>query len=342
MPTFPPDPVPGAPVSASWMRRLLAACRASVPIASPDVRISYTPNGAIIYAGATAKAAREAIAPFAVRWHQPGDAAGQWEIYMPDGCMSCGATCIPANVAAHDTNGHGGEDGEPGWYILPLDESQGQQQTDGDGNSYRSWRVTIHAKTSAKIQGEDEVDATPRRLAFASAWTEHPNPNSSDVDESTIGDEFSQVVASVRVTTDGQGQIRASTAHISTPISVQSRTKGNFDLEWWFSRSNANLTLYRVYCIRNDLSVAGMAVKGDDMINVTAAWAMDGNAHQIYAVIRSNAGNPDENIIEVQVDPATQGATGGGYTTNLLIYSVKDGSHYDYRNSALTNIQIYR
>lgn len=314
-----------------------------LPIAGPGLRAKYTQHGTVLTLGDVKTAqAKEPTKPFAVRWHQPADADGQWEIYMPAGCISCGATCIPANLPAHNTQGHGGEDGEPGWYILPIDESQGQSQTDSDGNSIKSFYVTIHAKISAKINGEDTVDGTPRHLAFASAWTSNPDPNSSDVDVSGIGDEFSQTVASIRVTAQDQDVIRKSYAHISTPISVQAHVRSNFDLVWWFTRSNANLNLDKVYSVCNDLSVAGMVVKGDTMTNVTAAWAMDGNAHDIVAVVRSNQQNPEENIIEVQVDPTTSGQLNSDYTTNLLLYIVENGYLSDLRNSALTNIQVYR
>ena len=339
---FPPEPTPGADVSAAWMRRVMSACRMCLPIAGPGLRAKYTQHGTVLTIGDVAAKAREPVAPFAVRWHQPENATGQWEIYMPAGCISCGSTCIPANLPANDTQGHGGEDGEPGWYILPLDETQGKSQTDADGNSYRDWYVTIHAKISAKIQGEDTVDGTPRHLAFASAWTSNPDPNSSAIDVSSIGDEFSQTVSSVRVTTDGQGKIRKSYAHVSTPISVQSHVRSNFDLVWWFTRSNEDLELASVYCVRNILSVAGMVVKGDTMTNVTAAWAMDGDSHDVVAVIRSNEQNPDENIVEVQVDPSYNVRTDAVFNTNLLLYTVKDGLLSDYRISSLENIQIYR
>lgn len=345
MPTFPPDPVPGSPVSASWMRRMIAACRESMPIQGRGVRISYTPNGAIIYAEATAASANEPLKPFAVRWHQPGDNNGQWEIYLPTGCISCGRTCVPANVKANNTQGHGGEEGEPNWYILPVNESQGQEQTDAQGNKYRIFNVTIHAKTSAKIDGEDQVDADPRYLAFASAWPLYPDQpsqgSSPSVDVSGIGDEFSQIVAEIKITDDGQGKIRTANALVSTHISVQAHVKTNFDLEYWFSRDNNNLSLNSVYALRNNLSVAGMSVKGDTKINVTAAFTLDGETHDIVAAIRSNEQNPDENIIEVQVDPSDQGS-GSGFYTNLLIYDVTNGQVSDYRNSALNNIQVYR
>ena len=322
---------------------MLAACRTSMPLAGPGVRISYTPNGAMIEIDSAPEPANEPPKPFAVRWHQPADADGQWEIYMPAGCMSCGATCIPANVSAHDTNGHGGEDGEPGWYILPLDESQGQSKTDADGNSYKVWYVTIHAKISAKISGEDEMDAEPRRLAFATTWPRYMPPNSSDVDVSAIGDEFSQIVAEITATDDGQGVIRTTRAHVSSPISVQSHVKTNFDLEFWFSRDDYSFEMSYVYAIRNILSVAGLDVKGDTKINVTAAFDTDGEDHEIVAVIRSNTQNPAENIVEVQVDPTSSGDTSGGnYTTNLLLYVVNNYMISDLRNSALTNIQVYR
>lgn len=343
MPTFPPDPVPGSPVSASWMRRMLAACRTSMPLAGPGVRISYMPNGAMIEIDSAPEPAKEPPKPFEVRWHQPADADGQWEIYMPTGCISCGQTCEPANVKSNNTQGHGGEDGEPGWYIFPLNESQGLTQTDSEGNSYREWSVSIHAKISAMIKGEDEVDGTPRHLAFASAWPTNMPPDSSFVDLSGIGDEFSQIVARVRVTTNGNGMIRKSYAIVSTPISVQSHVMSNFDLVWWFDRYNtADLMLEAVYCVRSNLSVAGMVVKGDTMTNVTPAWMIDDEEHDVVAIIRSNGQNPEENIIEVQVDYSENVSAEFEFITKLLLYTVKDGLLSDYRISSLENIQIYR
>ena len=342
MPTYPPDPVPGSPVSASWMRRMLAASRASMPLAGPGVRISYTPNGAMIEIDSAPEPAKEPPKPFEVRWHEPAGADGQWEIYLPHGCISCGWTCQPANVEANDTQGHGGEDGEPRWYILPVNESQGQSQTDADGNSYRVFDVTIHAKPYAKIDGEDEVDSNPRRLAFATTWPRFMGQNSSAVDVSAIGDEFSQIVAEIKITDDGQGKIRTANALVSSPISVQAHVQTNFDLEFWFSRDNYAFAVDSVYSIRNTIPVAGAAVVGDSKINVTAAFTLDDEEHEIVAVIRSNSNNPEENIIEVQVDPTSSGNTGGNFTTNLGLYTVTNGIIADFRNSALTNIQILR
>ena len=346
MPEFPPDPVPGSPVSSSWMRRFLAACRACRPLQGPGTRISYTPNGAFISSTATGVAdARRATQPFAVRWHEPADADGQWEVYLPPGCLSVGGTCEPLNHRVTVTAGHVDE---TDWYRLELDESQGEVMTrtsaDGETIRYRRWQVVVHAKTSAKIYGEDEIDEDARRICYVSAeptWS--ANDSNDDKWRSYAGDEFSQQIATVIVEEESDGSGRRVEQTMSSAISVAGKTRTNFDLVWCVAIGSDNLLkVKKLLCVRNRMSIAGMVAKGDTLVDVSAAVQDGDEGSYIFAKIRSNEYDQNENIVEVHVDPS--GPTSNDFTTWLELYRLRNngGIMDDYRPSALTNSQVYR
>lgn len=288
---------------------------------------------------------------FIVRWHQPEGEQGQWEIYLPPGCVSVGGTCEPINRKAGETSGHSDEEEERNWYRFALDESQGEDETrtvigvDGENETveYRRWKVVVHAKISAKVTGEDALDVTARRLVFVSA---EPYMGQGELDEEErweayLGDEFSQVVATAYKETGTEGTTRRAEQHVSTAIGVQGRTRSNFDLVWYLSvnEGDAKVSVDRIYCLRNEMTVAGMAVKGNNMVEVTPFKTMDGNLHEIYAMIRSNE-NSGENVIEVVVDPRNMSTD--DYTTWLKLYERHAGNQADFRSSSLANVQVYR
>jgi len=353
---FPPAPTPGAPISAAWMSRFIAACRMCLPLAGNGTRISYTANGAVIHSTATGyKAVASGLQPFAVRYHDPVNAQGQstghpqWEIYLPTGCLAVGATCTPINATASDTESHGGEDG---WYLLALDETAGTVETTGSGadaTSFKQWMIIVHAKTSAKVTGVDALDADPRRLFYVSARPAiRGSISAADWYADERGDTFSQVVAEVTITqpSGGQGEPgRSVKRFVTAPISVQapgtasSGAGANFDLVWYFSTSNGALQLDKLYTIRNNLSVAGMAVEGDTMKDVSAAVA-DASVHKVFVKVNANPGS-GANTVEALVDPNPTGDD--DFITWLDIYHIRNGCvEADYRLSALANVQVYR
>lgn len=83
------------------------------------------------------------------------------------------------NVDADQPGGQRGArhgDDEAGWYLLYLDEDEGASETytfgDGDGavtTVSRTWDIIAHAKTSAKMYGVDDLNASARRLLYVSA-----------------------------------------------------------------------------------------------------------------------------------------------------------------------------
>ena len=346
---FPPAPIPGAPLSAAWMSRFLAACRMCLPLEGNGVRISYGTNGAVIHCTAAGGAAGGVDWPFKVRFHTTDDdTTGRWEVRIPTGSVSVGATCEPMNRPAAEANGHD-EDGEE-WYMLPIDESEGQASTrtvtGSDGTTktvtYRRWNIVAHVKTSVKVTGVDDLNKPARRLVYFSA--DKIAAAGETFDAATLfrrwaGDEFSATVGTVEVSTSDGTKGRNFTPLPMPAIAVAGRAKMNFDLVWYFTLDNdGKMTVGNVYTVRNSQAVAGMNVTGDDMTDVSAIKA-DG-AHTIYVRIRTNQ-DSDENLMEVLVD-LDQASDADSFTTDLLIYDKTDLYMADYRASALTNLQVYR
>lgn len=283
---------------------------------------------------------------FLVRWckGEDGQGSGRWEIYLPRGCVSVGATCEPINKPVWEMEGH---TKEKDWYLLKMDETEGETES-FDGEQYRAWDVVVHAKTSAKMYGMDALDAPPRWLLYASA-----TPRKGDVSDKRkygpkSGDEFAQQVATIYIgEVDGE-TVRRVEQSTTNAISVQGRRKLNFELVWYFSvEQDGGLKLEKVYMTRNELSVAGMVVTGDDMVDVTAAAKMDeedeenGNRHEIYAEIRTNQYS-GENMLEIQVDPDDMETD--DFVTWIKLYGLYNGGAQigDERAEALANLQVYR
>ena len=264
------------------------------------------------------RAAAAALAPFAVRLHRTeDDADGQWEIWLPPGCVSVGGDCAPLNRAASEKTGHA--DDRPGWYALDLEEEDG------------TFDIVARAKTSAKVHGVDELADPARRLLYVSADKAGEDP------EAVWGDEFSQTVATVVIAAEnGEVTARAVTPARTTPISVAGRARTNFDLVWHFGRDNDGaLEVKKVYCLRQLMAVAGMSVTGDTMTEVT-------DAEEVYAWIDASNMVDGQGLVSVVADPANPTA-GGDFVTRLPLYTLSGNAVVaDYRDQSLKNVQLYR
>lgn len=277
------------------------------------------------------------LAPFTVRYH--GD---QWEIYLPSGCVNVGGTCDPINPAASDSGDDHATDAA-GWRLIGLDESSGTTGTDGDGNTYREWAVTVHAKTSAKMYGVDDLNAPARRLVWAGV-ADRLKPSSSMTDaeryKDTPGDAFSCVVARIRVTTvtgDGETEtVRAVTPLRRTPVDVGDvPAPTGYDLVWYLSVANGALNVEKVYCVRQLSALAGMAVTGDQMTDVT-------DAEHVYCRIDSSNIADGRNLATVVADPQSPHVS-TDYLTWLPLYSLTENTvTADYRENSFRNVQVYR
>lgn len=356
--TLPRKPSRGQTIRADLIGQIIDYMRESTPVRGPNILVSRTPGGSVLSVkpgGAGGPAS--GTAPWTVRKHVTEDDENrQWEIWLPTGCMSVGGTLTPINLAASAVSGHGGD--KPGWYLLKLDEEEGaaDTSTDGDGESqvttsYRIWDIVAHAKTSAKVDGVDELSAPARRLLYVSARKRlTPEEASSQTDAQMVadswGDEYSQVVAVVTVGTRQQGQgsaqpFRQIVQAASAPISVQGRSASGFDLVWYFSvnTTDGGISVARLFCVRQIATAAGFTLRGPQMTEVAL------NAQTIYAKVLTNPlrNSSYQNQIEVVVDPSGQYPAADNFVTWLLLYSMKSNAvDADYRATALANIQVYR
>lgn len=154
MATFPiPEaPAHGSSISANWGRRVVDCLRRLRPVAGMGVRMDFTPNGTVYMAeGGTKQASSPSeLRPFDVRWMANGKDSGEWQIYLPLGCVKVkprnvgGETypCLCVNDKAKDADGkeiHG-------WYkVDDPDGSEGLIETIG-GTAYQSFPVYVLAK----------------------------------------------------------------------------------------------------------------------------------------------------------------------------------------------------
>lgn len=324
MPTFPPDPVPGSPVSASWMRRMLAACRASMPLAGNGARLRYTPNGTFIDVVGTAAADKTSLEPFAVRWHQPGNADGQWEIYLPAGSGSLAQTCAPINAEAADTSGH---DGETDWYVIPFSG----QPADGD-----EYTVIVHLKQRVadadNLPQNGDPEVSPAMLAWMHKTVSDPSDRTDSEQIAYAGDGESFTVATIRyVAPDGGGApaptvIQTRLGSVTFPGTVNQE----FDLWWAFEINGSTLTVAEMGLLRRTLSTGTDVATIDDPVDVTDA------AEGIYLRVELN-GSAVELTVALDVNVTTAG-------DNFFIVQLYEVDEYhvasDFR-SALWRLPMY-
>ena len=353
--TFPEPPLKGQPVRAETIRQIIDCLRMFRPIAGANIRTKVTPGGTVINGtpGGGAAPASGGTLPWTVRKHvTEGDESGQWEIWLPPGVMAVGGSCDPLNKAASEKSGHA--DDLPGWYSIRLIEDEGSPTRtetvvgeDGDEQTVnvRDFQIIAHGKTSAKVYGADALAAPARRLLYVSARKVPSQTEQSEMDDAarvanTWGDEFSQIVATVKITQpEGGEKSRKITQARSTPISVGARERENFDLVWYFSVGADNsLSVERLYCVRQLLAVAGMGVTGDQMTLVP------GDAERLFAKIDTKDMSGANGIITVEADPDEEDTTtSGDLVTWLPLYDLTANAvSADYRDQSLKNVQLYR
>lgn len=341
--TLPVKPQKGQPIRAELIGQIIDCLRMFRPIAGANVRTQVTPGGTIINGTPGGSAAGDATAPWTMRKHvTEGDDAGQWEIWLPPGCMSVGETLRPLNKPAKEKSGHA--DDKDGWYAIYLDESEGAATTvtaGGVTTVYRDFEIIAHAKTRAYLDGVDAINGTAKKYLFVSSrkiLTTQESAQQTDADRvrDTWGDEFSQLVARVRVGTT-TGPFRKIEQFVGAPISVQGKSPGGFDLAWDFSfASDGRLSVARLFCLRNVLAAAGISLEGPQMTELT------GVSSSIWARIGTNPLNPSgAGAVEVLADPS--GISSSDYVTWIRLYDMTGYAvASDLRAASLANVQVYR
>lgn len=335
---FPPRRMaPGERLTAANYNALLDYVRRITPVQGANVNVDYRACGAVISGTPGGAAPVAAVAPFTVRHHE-----GQWEIYLPEGCVNVGGTCAALNDAASGS-GSDHQTDDAAWRILDIDESEGETGTDSDGHSYSEWTVAVHAKTSAKVYGVDELEAPARRLFWAGATDSLKSTSqmsSAERHRGTAGDTFTSNVARVRVTTVDEGDYMRSVTQLrDTPIDVgEASAPTGFDLVWYFSVSDGAIVTRKVYCLRQMAAVAGFVLEGPEMTDVT-------DAEDVYARIDSSDMSDRTGILSVVKDPsgADNPNTHNTLITWLPLYKLEANTVVaDYRENSLKNVQLYR
>ena len=353
--TLPRKPSRGQAIRADLIGQIIDYMREITPVQGPNILVSRTPGGSVISGKpGGAGGADSGTAPWTVRKHvTEDDENGQWEIWLPPGCMSVGAPLTPINKPASEASGH--DDDRPGWYALHLDEGEGDEttETSGTGDSQvttasRTWNIVAHAKTSAKMSGVDALDSPARRLLYVSAQKVQTDDEAAEATDAqqvanTWGDEFSQIVATVKIGTSTLVEsdakpFRKTIQASSVPISVQGRARTNFDLVWYFKfSSDGALEVDDVYCTRTNAAAAGLTLEGPTLTKVTGA------EKSIYAKVLTNPLNPDPNsgTVEVVMDPS--GMQPDNFVTWLRLYDMSSNAVVaDFRTQSLANLQVYR
>ena len=345
---LPEPPNRGEPIRAELIRQMLDYMRRITPVAGPNIKVSIGPGGAKIEGTPGGAVQAEALAPWAIRRHvTEGDAAGQWEIWLPPGCMSVGGDCTPLNKPASEKAGH--EDDAANWYAFQLDESAGDptrtESEEGDGGEtttvdIREFSVMAHGKTSAKEYGVDGLDDPARRLLFVDARkTPSDAEEASETDAERVygtwGDEFAQTVGMVTISVANETTSRKITACCRTPISVAARERTSFDLVWYFKfGDDGSLGVANVYCVRQAAAAAGIDLTGETMSPVM-------NASEIYALVNTTALTTGQGIVHVLKDPSNV-AVPSPYTTWLKLYELTANAvTADYRQQSLANVQLF-
>lgn len=345
---LPEPPNRGEPIRAELIRQMLDYMRRITPVAGPNIKVSIGPGGAKIEGTPGGEVQAEPLAPWAVRRHvTEGDAAGQWEIWLPPGCMSVGGDCTPLNKPASKKAGH--EDDKPGWYTLRLVENEGEPTRTETAENENGGQVTLqvrdfsiiaHAKTSAKEYGVDALDAPARRLLYVEARKIPSSNESADATDEdrvagTWGDEFAQTVSSVTVAVGGGKTSRRIVPRCKAPISAAARERTGFDLVWYFGfGANDALVVKALYCVRATVSAAGISITGDTMTDVTDATG-------IYARINTTDLTEGVGKVEVLKDPTNTNIS-TPYVVWLHLFSLTSNAvKADFRSQSLVNLQLF-
>lgn len=356
-------PVKGDKIRASWGASVangINACAAEIASLRGPGRLESLRR-------MEASAPAAGLSPFACRFHvTEDDEDGKWEVYLPTGCLAVGESCDPINIPMSSVDGHDKDDER--WFLLALDESEGSpyatrtetvKNAQGEDEeitvAVRRWEVVVHGKTRAKIDGVDSLQSNARHLMYVSAKRSRGSGENAPIAEELAkdkwGDEFSQTVGLIYVETKPDvlhsGRTittRKYEASVKSAISVAARREtdrlalDNFDLVWYFEVDDetGELSCVDVYCVRNNLSVAGITVTGDAMTKVT-------DAGTIYAKLKTNPLNTSNgNVIEVVLDPQGIQSTSDDLTWLYLYKMDHNVVEADYRAQSLVNIQIFR
>ena len=295
-----------------------------MPIAGPGTRVSYTPAGAVITAATSSAVASAVFLPFTVRFHHPSNSDGQWEIFLPNGCVVANYTCTPINSKASETSGHDG-DGDD-WYVLPFSASP---------SSGEIYDVVVHAKQRV-VDVEDVPQSGDPEVAPASlAWMHkrvEPSEQTDSEKNAYAGDTASVTVASIKWQEQEDGSVspvvNQSGVH---ELSVPGTPDQEFDLWWGFTIEDTTITVPKMGLLRRTLST------GTDVATITDSVDVSGASKGIYLRVVLNQSGATEITVAVDV---SQTAAGINFFI-VQLYSVDQWHRASDYRSALWRLPMY-
>lgn len=163
---MPEMPAHGSPVSANWGRKVVECLRRLRPVAGTGMKMDYTPNGTVYSSEPGLRSATGSeLKPFTIRWmpHGDGDDDGEWQIYLPLGCVSVkvrnAGTAAYASLCLNDRAKDADGNDIHGWYR--IDEptgSEGLVERIG-GTAYQSFPVYVLEKPWPRFKVSCDKDA---------------------------------------------------------------------------------------------------------------------------------------------------------------------------------------
>lgn len=131
---LPRKPVPGEPVTAQLLGRIIDYMRRSTPLKGPGITLRAGPGGTVIgvkqSAGSAAGDPADGIYPFLVRFVASEEEGatpidGDYIVYIPQGSLSANGTqADPADFGLEEY-AEGDYEDVPGWYSLPYVSESG-------------------------------------------------------------------------------------------------------------------------------------------------------------------------------------------------------------------------
>lgn len=342
-------PVRGTPLRASWAADVTDAVNALAPMSAPGL-LARQGMGGTGFARVPENRRGQAltgVSLFAIRKVVQGNDAPTvpytgWEIYMPNGCVSVGATCQALNPRAYRT-----VDGETvyeeGWYRLACPADEPDRAT--------SWPVVVHAKCCAALEGVDTFSEWPKRYVWAEMQNDPGEMTQSEHENAVfdVGDTFSATVGTVIWTFDDS--LNASWAYsqgVRAAITVR-ETVATAPMALLFAFSvyedDVELSLERIFVRNQTFSAAGATFIAADLFEVNVAheavYLVVNTATTPYTATLQSFASVTSGNTTLTVPAQVQANRQPGQIW-VQLYGLKNG-HVTLDNlSALNNLQIYQ
>lgn len=314
---------PGESVSAAQYNALLDYVLRTTPRMGRNVFFEEKPNGIFISAAAgDAPATVSGTPPFTVRWHeaaapQPGvpsaPGAGQWEIYLPPGCV---AHAFPyffiANPQAKLFAGH--EKDDDYWYVFAFEEVSNEDMA-----------VVAHVKWPATRRNYG--------INVAYLWVRGMSSKQSYTDQrlDQAGDAARATVATCRISWSG-AWIRRVAQVRRIPLDVAVPPEAPFDLQYTYRIEALDpvISLRSIEAVRLYL-VAGFVTMVNQPRNIPLS------ATYLWLKIDTTVNPP---VATIEVDPDDTATT--DQATWIRLYRLSSGCILEDDRSSLYGLSFYR